>query len=240
MRFIICNGMRRSGSTLQYNLIVSMLKHTKVGVGGKRGTGGFGGGWVGSKQLMQAILDYKDESKPLLLKTHDHWLVEKVMKFGAVKLCYTYRDLRDVWVSFRRIMKLGDKDAIGMLETELRVFTWIRKRQCGVLMHRYEDMVNDLHGTVRELGAWLDLPLTEDIIQRVLEDNTLEKARAVAAKTTKNKDGEFDRTTLMHYGHISEGGGKPGAWRNELTAGLAMEIYNKFREWFESRGYPRE
>ncbi|OAD20264.1 hypothetical protein THIOM_004044, partial [Candidatus Thiomargarita nelsonii] len=102
---IVCNGMLRSGSTLQYNLLKSIVESHNLG-GAE--------GYFSSEQFQSLRKKFERwgiSSEIIVIKTHDIIpYSEEMIKSGTMKICYTYRDIRDVAVSAQRKFDLdGDK-----------------------------------------------------------------------------------------------------------------------------------
>ena len=97
---IVCNGMIRSGSTLQYNLIRLQVEATFSGKAE---------GFIGKKELNSERLQFWQKDVALhVIKSHD--ILPEWMRAEGIKLVYIYRDIRDVAVSLKnKSGRTGDR-----------------------------------------------------------------------------------------------------------------------------------
>ncbi|MAE32416.1 MAG: hypothetical protein CMO43_12650 [Verrucomicrobiales bacterium] len=93
---VVCNGMPRAGSTLQWNLVCELAEATGYGAP------------IGATALDSISQDGVDAAsrgeRIYVVKQHDVWpgLIERVQRNEpGIRVCYIYRDLRDVAVSMQ-------------------------------------------------------------------------------------------------------------------------------------------
>ena len=166
---VVCNGMARGGSTLQYTLVRALLDAT-VGcaVHGDISPNSNHVQFVPHENLFEwaASPDYH------VVKIHTaHPRAAELLEGGRAKFCYIYRDLRDVAVS--RQAAFGERGAVllASLRKSEGEYYHLRDLRHGFpdhfLWHRYEDTTGDLLGAVRDAATLLSLPLTDEIAATV-------------------------------------------------------------------------
>lgn len=109
----VCNGAKRSGSTLQFNLTRSLLD-----LAGK----GNGGGFFTPGQLADFDLNRMMQHEEwIVIKAHhvEPAILSAASQSSRCVILFTYRDLRDVAVSAQRFWKLSWDDTTRPIETIL-------------------------------------------------------------------------------------------------------------------------
>jgi hypothetical protein len=247
---IVCNGMLRSGSTLQFNLVKDYL--TRVGADL------IVEGWQPSEAINTSIMrQWAREETWHILKTH--WVPSEAdceaLSDAHVYFLFTIRDLRDSALSRMRVFRTPPDEILRNLSEECTAYSRLNLHAKSVLV-RYEDLY--AQGAV-ELGRMLRLlgiPEHSHIVDDVLDDwvphkvaSRLAKQRAwfVAKKSMKallRSVGvpvpsalRHDSKTLLHGNHLSKGRGHPGAWKRELDSELAGSITREHGAWLVHHGY---
>ena len=163
--------MPRSGSTLQYNIVRLLLEDGQAGVGE---------GYVAPDQTRtnyvatDQLAGWASDSTYHLVKTHPvHPALPELLAAEGSKVCYIYRDLRDVAVS-RRIA-WGDKTA-ALFEGLDRSVAWYWELSAlrdsypdAVLWQRYERVMGDLRAAVRETALFLGVSADETTVDSIAE-----------------------------------------------------------------------
>ncbi|MCK4348102.1 MAG: sulfotransferase domain-containing protein [Thermoplasmatales archaeon] len=255
---IVCNGMMRSGSTLQYNLVRCFLENMGAGEGR---------GYFVKKGLSDDKLEqWVDDDSYHVIKMHEiHPKVIHLSSTDSVFIFYIYRDIRDVAVSAKRKFKCENEEQfIKALDTALAVYYEI-KTIPGVLIQKYEDVVRDIPSAIQEYCDVLSIKLTEEniisVVRKCSIDNTIELANKThnsftfrmkeffdrASSLNKNlralllrlgmPANMYDKRTLLHRGHISKDKGQSGIWRNNLTELEVEMIENRYGSWLRETGY---
>jgi hypothetical protein len=240
--------MIRAGSTLQYNIVRSLVE--KMGLG--RGEGFF---------EINHVLDSQDkfdqwESDNLfhVIKTHDVHpkTIEKVLA-GLMKVCYIYRDIRDVAASLKHKMGIENEELFGLLDRAISIYYEI-KNIPDVLFQRYEDVIFNLHKAVMELATFFNLVPERDIIESVVIECSINRAQKITqnlkSKTNiSNLNGKslkeinnilsqfYDKKTLLHPNHISKNLGIPGSWQVDLSKYEKKQIMQRYARWLSELGY---
>lgn len=257
-RFVICCGMRRSGSTLQYNLARSILETQKSGVEVL--------GYVNGNDLQDRVVDLESNAgKTYLLKSHDVVQCRSLASCNVL-LLYTFRDFRDVYVSGK--IKLGwTRENLEELALELNS-SFVAANSCErILIQKYEDLfANKVIGT-RKIASFLDAMLSEKEVLEIANENETKisnsivrqsylKVRGLARNLASTSNAVsilfeplrklnqlffqrfgIDPKTQIHLDHISRNKGCPGAWKDELSARELDEINSKYAELLKSMGY---
>lgn len=120
-RIIYSAGIPRSGSTLLYNILRTILI--------KKFGDDLTYGWIGDAETMQ-------KSKINLIKTHE---VNRIDYWRAYQTFFTYRDIRDVLVS--RYRMFNKKPTYKIAKYHITNIELAKKRANLVL--KYEDMLSD-------------------------------------------------------------------------------------------------
>lgn len=236
---VICNGMLRSGSTLQYNVAASILEAV-----GPVTRGGFIGAFA--KPEVRARLDaLKAADGWTIIKTHEAPL-ERAFYDKRVRVLFSYRDVRDIAASIKKKWGypfeqiLSDIDA--MIEIE-RGFASIP----NVLVQSYDTLYDDLKLATRQIADFLDVALDGEICARIATENSVESFQKRIASRSSNPivrvlgrvAGRFriDPRTQMHNDHISASGGRNGDWLNKFDVAERDEMERRFGAWLAQRGY---
>jgi len=236
---VICNGMMRSGSTLQYNISATLLE-THFGVTRM--------GFLGKKDA--------PEVRDRLLRTarKDAWAIVKMHEFialpeehaGHVMMLFTFRDLRDIAASVRKKWDYPFEQIIDILDAMV-LLEGKTRRWPNSLIQKYEHMYRDLRGSVAEIAAMLGIepsPATcevlaerfsiEQVSQR-LNSNWRYRIGSTMRRVLARKP--FDPATLLHQGHISASQGRPGAWEDVMSPAEIKTLDARYGDWLVAHGY---
>jgi hypothetical protein len=226
---ILCCGMRRSGSTVQYQVIAELVERN--GLGRRIG--------FPDEQSISSILQEARATKGLaVIKTHEPLVeFEQAMRQGKARLFYTFRDLRAVALSNMRKWQMPFADVIapgGLLDNVVSSSLKFRAFP-GVCVSRYEDIASSLAGEIKKWGLALGLSMTIEWAEELAAEFSPDAQRARIDKITTLKPGEYDRRSLLHHGHIIDG--SLDGWKTELKDWQIREIENRFADWLLSNGY---
>ena len=219
--------MRRSGSTLQSNLVAALLgPGTRIDV-----------------TSVESFSEPEAQTAPLVLKCHRFIpAVAQMLAEGRARVFYSYRDIRDVIAS---IMEKYSVPALGYLHGGARNI--LREHAAwtalpGVHLTRYEEMLADPAAEVGRLAAHLGLPADAARDAEIAERFSLRRQRERIAATAGDPDAQLgsggnvhDRDTLLHLNHIQSGGS--GAHREVMTARERAALEWICREWMAKHGY---
>lgn len=168
---VICSGMLRSGSSLQFNLVSALLEN--MGLGIRHGEGyDSDEEWFAHPELETWAQD--PNQYHVVKRVIRHHELEKV-KDGWVRICYIYRDIRDVAASAKERWGLRDgwDRHFRQLDDAVRVYDTMHEMP-RVLRQRYEVVIKDYRGAIREIARFLGIEASEDVIERVVEQCSLE------------------------------------------------------------------
>jgi hypothetical protein len=236
--WVLCCGMPRSASTLQYSILVRIVEELGLG----RGLGTFH-----SPQLLAEWLNTSPVNSPeiAVMKLHEYTPeVEQLLNTGLTKALYIYRDIRDVVVSWMRMQNLPFEaiDPRNLVSSCLANYTrWTELDD--VLISRYESVIaqGGLLAEVRRIAAYIGLELEDSLADSIAERFSLERQREYIARFDYGQYGIaagrtiYDPKTLLHNRHINSGAS--GEWRTVLTREQQQLIIEWAGGWLQARGY---
>lgn len=222
---VVCCGMLRSGSTLQYQLACSLVEATGRG----RGLG-----WIGN-----GVFRELDEPGALhVVKVHSPEQldgIEAALRSGEARYIYSYRDLRDVAISIQNKWNRSFRQILRACYVEYILDAyedWMALP--GGYVSRYEIFVENPSAEARAIAAHLELSLPEAEIDTLAENYTIEaqkermsELRAASRQTTD--DG------VLHADHVFSG--EVGQWRDALKPYQIGYLEHRARDWLLDRGY---
>jgi len=136
---IVCCGMHRSGSTLQYQAACALAEGGGVRLG-------FG--------LEKAEAHMASPGKPFyLVKQHDFRSACRRWRPDTVRFICSHRDPRDVLASMLQLGKERDADWIAYIIRTNNQWASLP----GTLMCRYEDLLLDLPGEIGKIALHMGI-----------------------------------------------------------------------------------
>jgi len=230
---IICAGMSRSASTLQYQLVKYLIESKHVGVG-------IGHHYPHYNYETETIFVIKSE-QPY------SYLIEEA-ELGRAMCVGIYRDPRDVAVSSMHffasrhdynpdILLTGSYDEVisRHLPAAIRWFSvW---EPYLYLCLRYEDVYNNESRWVQHLlniADRLSIPLTDDEATAIYAQHTIDRNLQTQSELTEWLD--YKHSMLTHF-HISPRRGVPGTYHDVLTLDQIKFIESQYKEWMQTHGY---
>lgn len=261
MPVILCNGMNRSGSTLQYNLVRELLEKTKRG---------YGEGFILPAQLPNYAAQFQvwgEDSAFHVVKSHTLPFESPAMiAANTLYICYIFRDIRQVAASYKRIWQTEGDKLLTELDTAIANYQTVRALPSNVLTQRYEQVIADLPTATLELASFLTLDpspkLLAQIVQKCSAPNMQKLSNQLAwrlkiktwvwrttrrifrslggqslwqkMKPNVNPSGKrsLDRQTLLHPGHLSN--------QNTpltLTPAEYTLLTTRYRDWLHETNY---
>lgn len=232
--WIFCCGMRRAGSTLQYQLVAEIVE--SLGKGKALG-------WIEPGQFCRLREEHSGEKGFLVVKCHRY--IDEVTDLflrGEAKAVYVYRDVRDVVVS---MMNKNDKNfgqivRSGLIETVLREYhKW--NEVSDISVSRYEDMVANLQKEALKLAEFLELNLDGSRAEELSEQFSIEAQRQrIRSRDFENQgvrygSNLYDPVSLLHKDHIHSG--NSGQWRKALSPLQVAYLEDVTHNWLVDRGY---
>jgi len=202
--WIICAGGKRSGSTLQYNIISRLVEITKTGL---RIPYFKPEDFLEIKEKNKGYAGYK------VIKVHALSTdIEKLILTDQAKVVHSFRDLRDVVVS--AINKGWIKENVAEIQkfsinylNEYKLWNSVEK---DIISRKYEFFYNQLEEEVRHLASFLGLEIEEEIVQEIVEELDLDYLKLNQDKVAKDDlqshlNQQFSKRTLLHTNHINDG-----------------------------------
>ena len=217
--------------------------------------------WIenGGRYLQQDVNSNRDEQR--VYKSH----LPYRMLPRNVKLIYCYRSCDDAFYSmykflipmldldeeqstlyewslaFRYVVPFAKEKLMDLLDW------WQHRNDDNVLFFLFEDLIRDREGAIRKIADFMNIPLSEELLERTLEYSahqymsqhpTVFDDHKVAARWAHFLGSEHTRALT---GKVRKGGGKQGqgaaipthlrehfdqSWRTIITPQLGFESYN--------------
>lgn len=256
---IVCNGMYRSGSTLQHSLVKEIMGPDSV-----RDVGFFDA---------HSVIDKKEELQHMaldgqcyLIKTH----ASLPPLAGNVRFIYSHRDLRDVAVSLYSKMECTHEVMIAMIGESLDVYKSLKKLPSdSMLIQGYKELTCEFERSIKDLADYLGVSLTQPQIEGIKAKLNIE---SVAAKLDRSAGlrkflvyinsrlrlasslralgvpaGVIARLSRaikregngaqFHYNHVSKHRGRVGVWKEVLDSNDVEKIERRYGWWLIELGY---
>lgn len=234
--WVLCCGMHRSGSTLQYQIVTKVAQfHPNAHILG----------WVEGQLEEQSreLLDSPDVLYIAKLHNYDPMVAEFWAEHHP-KAIYIYRDIRDVVVSTMHMQSW----VFDSLEMTSRVNEVLQNdlhwtRQPGILVSRYEDVMAEggVAAEVRRIADYVGVSLAAEQIDDIAQSVSFkENKRYIEQFDYENKGIQYARTSmdpqsLLHNKHLRSGAS--GQWQQELSAEEIALIETLTGDWLVGRGY---
>lgn len=218
---LVCCGMPRSGSTLQFNVA---WKVAETGDAGKRVEWRSSDDWgKADSELAQMVAD----DRLLVLKMHfppDN-LMSLADQSDRVRFLYVHRDIRDVVYSMKTKFKFSLNHAVQRVTQALDVEKWLLERPSSqVLIQEYGLLLNDLPVAIAEVAGFIGADLDSAQVSRISEELSLDSAydrsrsrkapfehlRRRINRLLGRKVAFADDELMLHPNHVSEHRGKIG------------------------------
>lgn len=266
-KIILALGMKRSGSTLQHNLIKNAL-------GGETHLLGTVNEPDLSEKIRELVREKRDvgANTPHLIKSHFVNLETAIEFKEDLAVFSTYRDLRDIFLSFKEKVNLSINVFIEQTEKEIE-FNNALERCVPVVKQKYEELYTDSMGGLLALSKHLGVEMSVSEATRIVGETSVGSAiersgdftfgdrcnrltndlikrlptglRSTAMKVAWLKKIRYrvfnpnieDPDTLLHINHISRFKGVPGSWRIGLTEAESRILTSHFSEWLKSHSY---
>jgi hypothetical protein len=240
--WVFCCGMYRSASTLQFQITSRLVKD--AGIGQQIG-------WIDALRF-DAVRDrHADDQGFKVIKVHT--CTEPIAAeflWGNALGIYTFRDIRDVFVSSmkQRAKSFDDVWQEGFIDQCLENYKrWTQLP--NVLISRYETIIQDLPSEVSRIAHHLGLSLEASQCHAIAADYSIEMQQERVQKFTNsllqmtlapNDHREIvdyhDEETLLHMNHINSG--QAGQWKEDLSAQEAALICDRVKRWCAENACP--
>lgn len=227
---VFCGGMIRSGSTLQFQIAARLMESRGVG---ERWP------YLEPGPLDDRLRDLEGTPFHGVIKTHEltPCAITRLRRNEARAL-YSFRDLRDVAVSAMRAFGHdwpGMKSERVLANAVAQEALW--RAQPGVLVQRYEQLVNDLPTAVADIAQHLGITLLAGEADALAKEYSMDRQRKKIADwaAAPGQNNAFHPTELLYGNHIDRG--EIGTWKQRLDATAAKEISVHFSDWLSNHGY---
>lgn len=230
---IIAAGMRRSGSTLQYQLLGDVLRSAGVAHESR---------WMDHIDPVEldALLS---SGQTCILKTHRvaPALTPDVLARGLL-VFYSSRDPRDCLISsLHKYAKSFSPEAadrmLSRMESEFDFWTSLPLKGWS----RYENLRNDMPGEIKRLAVALGVSLTDEQVAELASARSLDSQKDLIGAIDWESRGTrmgmdlIDTQTLLHANHIRDGGLE--LWSRELSSSALAGIESRFGDFIRKAGY---
>ena len=260
---VICSGMMRSGSTLQYNLTRETAEASGKGIGE---------GYFDAYDLEsyhKKVESWIRDDRIHVLKSHDlpKFILDQADNPGLF-IVYVHRDLRDVARSLIRKFPKAESQLFKDIDDALDVYRAATRCQ-NVIMQKFDDLMNNKKKAVQEIASFIGVTLNEDLTDKIMhatspEVSQLNVGAANASKSLALKRFLYelnsrvrimplikkvlpnyltarlrralypnDAKTLMHSKHISD----KSHTEFDINAPLIEKISIKYASWQKENGY---
>ena len=203
---VLCNGMPRSASTWSFNVAMGLLRSTT----GQQVHGGF------DENVARFLESVPPAADHIVLKCH---LLDGVgralVRTGAAKVIYTWRDVADAVTSFLAMFGGGFDNALAVMESSLELYD-LHRHSTNAIILEYREVVDSPLEAVRRVARHFGLPADSPIVREIAEENSFEQVRRRVERLNAAAFDLHDPETLLHKNHILDG--SSGYGRTSLTA----------------------
>jgi len=241
--YVLCAGMYRACSTWQYEVIAHLLDRS--GSSDRLG-------YLTGEEFAEHYRLNRQRGGWSVLKSHegDRSFTRAIANQDA-KVVYAHRDIRDVVFSLMHKRGISFEEILrqGMIH-QILVNDRFWKRQPGVLVQRYEDLVSNPVQGIIELAKHLEVEITREEAEEIANEYSFQTNRQrtqelVARLKEQGVDLSdpsnlqyYDQKTLLHWNHLREG--RPGNWRTQATPQQRSILSRLCDQWLAAHDYPLE
>lgn len=236
---LICCGMPRSGSTLQFNIA---WKTATAGGLGERVEWRSSNDWEHADDELARM-----EAAPELHVIKMHFPPDSVKKLaesgGRVRFVYVHRDLFDVVYSMKTKFNFSLTHAIERTSHALEAERWLLARPADrVLIQDYALLLNDLPKAVRQVAAFEGADLDDNALGAISDELSITSAyeksrqktprfehlRRKISRLLRRKITFADEELMLHPNHVSEHRGQIGIGRKKLSEAEIAAVKSAF------------
>lgn len=231
--WIFCCGAKRSGSTLQYNLISKLVEVSNTGIRIE---------YSKPENFPKLKEENKNENGYKVFKTHvltDEIKVE-ILENKSFAF-YSFRDIRDVIVSSisKGWISQENKSIRNSTLDYLKEYEKWMEVKDQLVLRKYEDFFNHIHEEARFIALKLGIELTEEQLVTIAEELSINNLKEYIGSDNfkKQQSGNqiFDSKTLLHSNHINNG--YPRQWKDKLSKKEILIIEKNANHWLSKNGY---
>lgn len=232
--WIFCCGMKRSGSTLQYNIARDIVEALDIGVGV---------GYVEAQEFASFSRKYLDDNKYYIIKSHTFIPEYQALYNSNQALAlFTYRDIRDVILSLTR--KNSQSFYNILLNGEIQEIIQndaLWSSIDGTQRSKYEEFVNNLEGEITHIANHLNLRIDKNIINQIIQNNNIDSQKTKIERFDFKNVARYSHEiaympdTLFHPNHIQSG--KIAEWKTYFSHSQIILIELLTCQWLTENGY---
>ena len=220
---LVCS-VQRSGSTLLFNLISSILAEHK-----KKHNPFF-------SDMKSYNRIYDKEISLLVKKTHNYMpIIGKRLKQNKTKAFFSHRDIRDVVTSAYQkgmIRNIDDWLNTGGLHKFVNDSLIYRKHK-NVTSISYQDLTENTASVVKKIEDVLEIRLSDALRNKIINENSLDRTKKKISEIPVDKKLLFHNQ--FHKNHIADG--KSQKWNEYLTKEQISRINHIAKEYQIIFGY---
>jgi hypothetical protein len=199
----------------------------------------------------------RDPNKVWILKVHGIMARE----LPKSRIITSFRDPRDVLVSYRHFMNTTFENAIAVIDSVVQLSDAYRSYPPELLLWTdYEDIAIRPAELIQRLADFLAIRITPKHITETVEKFSREKVKQLIEQTNQrvlkriqqrapvdrdevvllgqNNFRSIDPSTGFQTGHISDN--QSGSWRAQLSDEEKRIIHERIGDWIVKRGLPLE
>ena len=201
---VLCDGMVRSGSTWSFNVALELLRssneHQKT----------FGLFSEKPEVLLSAV---RPRSSNLVIKSHKlDQSAYQLCRTGAIKAIYTWRHPYDAIVSCMRMFGWSFQQSIDVLRSSLRVWSFHRATNTAHVIS-YESIIQTPSAAIGRIASYLGVGVEVERLNRIARATSLDQVRSLSqhvndldtGRLVRMNEHVYDRQTLLHQGHVTDG-----------------------------------
>ncbi|CAH1801723.1 unnamed protein product [Owenia fusiformis] len=190
-------------------------------------------------------IDAMDKSKPRMLCGHlPYQYMPKDVKEGKVKVILQLRNFKDATLSHHLVWKgsevwnstdytLGEwlsdqlKGGVPYGDWIDHTVGWLKhKEELNILILQYEDMIEDMVGTVQKMAKFVGKELCPETVSKIAQECTF--------KAMKKKPDTFEKLDIVSTPYLRKG--IVGDWKNHFTVAQSEEIDDALKERMQGIG----
>jgi hypothetical protein len=184
--------MIRSGSTLQYNLVRGLVES----VGKGKGEGYVPPHW--SLELRDQLFRWAEDSDYHVIKSHALPLnARDMVEADTARICYIYRDIRDVAASAKAKWGHRGDRLYAVLEEAIREY-YATTALPAILMQKYEGVVTAIPSALTEVSDYLRIRTDCSTRTTIANENSLQSVKR-HCESLQQKRALTISSTLMNF-----------------------------------------
>jgi hypothetical protein len=215
---VFAAGMRRSGSTLVFNIARELVEVSNMGFALTLGD-----------TKKEVISKYFDKPYYVVAKGHALSPDYKSQTSNIIALM-TIRDIREVCCSIIRLGLREFNNCIPLLDSYIdEQQTWNRVPR--MYFNKYENWVGDIESETKNIATFLDIQIDDALVADIASSWSLENSKKKSEYTAGTHHINF-----LNRNHITSGAIK--TWDTYLTAQQVEQLTYRYQWWLQKYDYP--